>query len=69
MFSLSFENAQLWELCCRLEAPGYQLPPHLLNDPLFAERYSIVKQITRECERAADMESLRAALAGVGLRS
>lgn len=69
LYLLSDENAQLLELCQRVSVPGYKLPGHLDQDPLFAERYAVVREIRRECEAIQNSERLQNGLARIILRS
>jgi hypothetical protein len=68
-YMLSEENLHLVELFQRSQSPGFKLPPHLENDPLFLERYAVVRQIVRECESEDEQDSLRHGLAQLILRS
>lgn len=63
LYSISNENAMLLEICKRADSPGYVLPDHLQNDPLFAERYAIVMKIIHDGERAIDNDNLASELA------
>lgn len=62
---LSIENAMLLEICKRAKSPGYKLPDHLDGDPLFAECYAIVEQITNDAQRESDNESLAHSIAKI----
>ena len=48
---LSWENTRLVDLFYRLECPGYEMPEHLKNDRLFADNYSMVREILEEIDR------------------
>ena len=68
-YILNWANIQLVELYKRLRSPGYDLPGHLKNDGLFADRYADVDAIFREVERDKSNEFLAVELARLILRS
>lgn len=68
LYQISNENAMLLEICKRADSPGYLLPQHLQNDPLFAERYAVVAKIIRDGERSVDNENMCNELARLIMR-